>query len=74
MALSHPSKVKKQSPFPRIPKARRAAVTRDEFDRVIDMLNKRAEVVDQMRRDLDVQFKRIAQLQTEIDRLKRERS
>jgi hypothetical protein len=48
-------------------------VTRSELDRVIDLLNERGEVVDQMRRDLDVQFKRIAQLQEEMDRLKRER-
>jgi len=66
--------VNKRSPFPRIPKGRRAGVSREEFDRVIDMLNQRAEVVDQMRRDLDVQFKRIAQLQADIDRLKRERN
>jgi hypothetical protein len=59
--------------LPRIPKSRRMAVTRVEFDNVIDLLNKRGEVVDQIRRDLDVQFKRIAQLQEEVDRLKRER-
>jgi hypothetical protein len=59
--------------LPRIPKSRRPAVTRNEFDHVIDLLNQRGEVVDLMRRDLDVQFKRIAQLQEEVDRLKRER-
>jgi hypothetical protein len=59
--------------LPRIPKSRRIAVTRSELDRVIDLLNERGEVVDQMRRELDVQFKRIAQLQEEMDRLKRER-
>jgi hypothetical protein len=59
--------------LPRIPKARTPAVTRKELDHVIDLLNRRGEVVDLMRRDLDVQFKRIAQLQEEVDRLKRER-
>ena len=59
--------------LPRIPKARRDDVTREEFDRVIDMLNQRGEIVDKMRRDLDVQFKRIAQLQQEIDSLRRSR-
>ena len=49
--------------LPRIPKARRFDVSRDEFNRVIDLLNQRAEIVDEMRRDLDIQFKRIAQLQ-----------
>jgi hypothetical protein len=59
--------------LPRIPKGRRVDVTRDEFNNVIDLLNKRGEVVDQMRRDLDVQFKRIAELQAEVDRIKKVR-
>jgi hypothetical protein len=59
--------------LPRIPKARRLEITREEFDHVIDLLNQRGEVVDRVCRDLDVQFKRIAQLQEEVDRLKRER-
>ena len=57
----------------RIPKARRIDVTREEFNHVIDLLNQRGEVVDEMRRELDVQFKRIAQLQLEIDTIKRSR-
>jgi hypothetical protein len=56
---------------PLIPEARRLEVKREEFDRVIDLLNERGEVVDRMRRDLDIQFKRIAELQQEIDALKR---
>jgi hypothetical protein len=48
-------------------------VTRGEFNRVIDLLNERGQVVDEMRRELDVQFKRIAQLQAEIDGLKKSR-
>ena len=48
-------------------------VTRAEFDRVIDLLNKRGEVVDQICRDLETQFTRIAQLQAEVDLIKRKR-
>jgi hypothetical protein len=59
--------------LPRIPKARRIDVTREEFNLAIEMLNRRGEVVDQMRRDLEIQFKRIAQLQVEVDRLKRDK-
>ena len=60
---------------------------RAEFDRVIDILNERGEILkeyrlvlddhrsslEQMRRDLDIQFKRIAQLQGQLDLIKRER-
>ena len=74
--------------LPRIPKSRRAAVTRAEFDHVIDILNERGEILagyrtalaehrsglDRVQRDLEIQFRRIAQLQEEVDRLKRERT
>ena len=60
--------------LPRIPKGRRYDVSREEFNHVIDLLNKRGEVVDAMRRDLEIQFKRIAQLQQELDRMKSGRS
>ena len=56
--------------LPRIPKGRRFDVSREEFNHVIDLLNKRGEVVDEMRRELDIQFKRIAQLQLDVDRLR----
>ena len=60
---------------------------RAEFDRVIDILNECGEILreyrlvlddhrsslEQMRRDLDIQFKRIAQLQGQLDLIKRER-
>jgi hypothetical protein len=73
--------------IPRIPKSRRTAVMRAEFDHVIDILNERGEILkeyraalddhrttlEQMRRDLDIQFKRIAQLQGELDVIKRQR-
>jgi hypothetical protein len=40
---------------------------------VFDQMRRDLEAVDDLRRDLDVQFKRIAQLQEEVDRLKRQR-
>jgi hypothetical protein len=48
-------------------------VTRAEFDRVIDLLNERGEIIKKMRRDLETQFTRIAQLQAELDVMKRKR-
>jgi len=64
--------------IPRIPKSRRFDVTRAEYNRVIDLLNERGGILndyrarlEQIRRDLDIQFKRIAELQVEIDRLKK---
>jgi hypothetical protein len=69
-----PAKSSRRRALPRIPKSRRMDVTRGEFNRVIDMLNERGQVVDVMRRELDIQFKRIAQLQAEIDDLKKSRS
>jgi hypothetical protein len=63
---------------PTIPKVRRIDVTRDEFNRVIERLNERGTLFNEhgealvgLRRDLDVQFKRIAQLQAEFDNIKR---
>ena len=73
-----PIKRRPHRTIPRIPKSRRIDVTRGEFNRVIDLLNQRGEILqeyrislDQMRRDLDTQFKRIAQLQSELDRIKK---
>ena len=61
---------RRRAALPRIPKSRRLDVTREEFDHVIDLLNRRGEIVEEMRRELGVQFRRIAQLQFEIDDLK----
>jgi hypothetical protein len=58
-----------------MPKTRSGGVSRAEFNRVIDRLNERGKIIqdslDGMRRDLDIQFHRIAQLQAEIDRITR---
>ena len=68
-----PAKRSRRRALPRIPKMRRIDVTREEFNRVIEMLNARGQVVDDMRRELDVQFKRMAQMQAEIDDFKKSR-
>jgi hypothetical protein len=56
---------------PRIPKGRRFDDTREEFDRVIDLLNERGQMLNDLRHNLDVQFQRMAQIQAEVDDLKR---
>lgn len=53
-------------------------VTRAEFDRVIDLLNQRGVIINDIRRqveqdgrNIEVQFTRIAQIQADLDYLKR---
>ena len=82
-----PSKRSRSKPIPRIRfrKASAINVTRAEFDAVIELLNKRGEIINALhqacrdlgsqveknRQTLEIQFTRIAQLQVEIDALKR---
>jgi hypothetical protein len=82
-----PAKASKLRSLPRISKTRRSAVTRTDYDRVVDMLNERGEILaayraaldehrahlEQIDREQDTQLKRIAQLQADVDRLRRER-
>jgi hypothetical protein len=56
---------------PRIPKGRQIDVTRDEFNRVIDLLNERGQLLNDLVHNQDVQFRRIAQIQAELDLIKR---
>jgi len=65
---------RKIRPFPRIPTRTRSAVTRAEFDRVIQVLNERSNILDDVRHNLDLQFRRIAQMQAQIDHLMARRS
>jgi hypothetical protein len=44
-------------------------VTRAEFDRAIQILNDRGRILDDIRHNLDLQFRRIAQMQAQIDYL-----
>ena len=68
------AKVSKPRPmrrFPRIPRAHRESVSREEFNRVIDLLNERGEILNDLRHNQDVQFSRIAQMQAELDAIRR---
>lgn len=54
-------------------------MTRAEYNRIIDILNERNVILNalpegqqQLEHDRDVQFRRIAQLQAELDEMKRE--
>src|SRR5689334_8144152 len=70
-----PARIRKVRP---VPKSRRIDVTRAEFARVIDLLNERGAIINEIRehverntRDLEVQFTRLAQIQADLDLLKR---
>ena len=76
---------KKTSPSKRrmrtVPKRRRGEIRREEFNRLIDILNERGEILirlvqeqHRLLQDQQIQFKRIAQLQAELDILKQARS
>jgi hypothetical protein len=45
-------------------------IRRDEFNLLIDLLNERAETLNALLRNQDIQFQWIAQLQAELDLLK----
>ena len=64
-AARHPRRT-----VPRIPKARRGEVHRDEFNRLVDILNERGELLSRVLQDQQIQFQRIAQLQAELDLVK----
>jgi uncharacterized coiled-coil DUF342 family protein len=49
----------------------RLNVTRAEFDALISSLNDRGEIINEIQRTLQTQFTRIAQLQRELDDLKK---
>jgi hypothetical protein len=53
-------------------KGRRMDVTRSEFNRLVQVLAARDELLTALRRDIDIQFTRIAQLQATVDRLSTE--
>lgn len=54
----------------RIPKAKRKDVTRGEYNALVDMLNERGRIIDDVQRALQIQFRRIAQIQAELDELR----
>jgi hypothetical protein len=53
-----------------IPLAKRI-VTRAEFNRVIAILNERGEIINDLRHNQEMQFQRLAQLQAEMDLIRR---
>jgi hypothetical protein len=55
----------------RIPIGNRIDVTRAEFNRVIEILNERGAILNDLRHNQEIQFKRIAQIQAELDAIKR---
>jgi hypothetical protein len=57
-----------------IPKGRRMDVRRDEFNLVIDILNQRGEILNAILHNQEIQFQRIAQIQADLDVLKRTRA
>jgi hypothetical protein len=54
----------------RIPKGKRRDVTRAEYNALVDLLNERGPVIAKLRQDLDTQFKRIAQMQVQLDEVR----
>jgi hypothetical protein len=54
----------------RIPKGRRTDVRREELNELIDLLNKRGEILNHIIQEQYLQFQRIAQMQVELDALK----
>ena len=55
----------------RRPSLSRTDVTRAEYNNIIAVLNQRGEIINDLRRELEVQFKRMAQMQSELDELRR---
>jgi hypothetical protein len=57
----------------RVPRIRptRRAVTREEFKRLIKRLNERAEIINDLQQNQQIQFQRLPQLQAEVDVIKR---
>jgi len=55
----------------RIPVGKRMDVKREEFNRVIAILNERGQIINDLRHNQDMQFQRLAQLQAEMDLIRR---
>ena len=65
---SKPRRVGRARP---IPLAKRIDVMRAEFNRVIAILNERGNIINDLRHNQEMQFRRLAQLQAELDLLRR---
>ena len=54
----------------RIPRAKRRDVTRGEYNALVDLLNERGRIIGEIHRTLDLQFRRMAQMQAELDEVR----
>jgi hypothetical protein len=54
-----------------IPLTKRMDVTRAEFNRVIAILNERGNIINDLTHNQEMQFRRLAQLQAELDLIRR---
>jgi hypothetical protein len=70
MARKRRPPVKRIRRVGRVRTLERMVVTRAEFDALISSLNERSEIINEIQRNLQTQFTRIAQLQRELDDLK----
>ena len=48
----------------------RVDVTRQEYNEIVTILDRRGEVIEGLRRELETQFKRMAQIQSELDEVR----
>jgi len=69
--MARKPRVKRVRKIGRVRKGGRCDVTRAEFDEVIRLLNERGAIINEIRRELHTQFTRIAQVQQELDDLKK---
>lgn len=58
----------------RLPKGRNGSLNRAELNQLIDLLNERGEILNGVIREQEIQFQRIAQIQADLDLLKRART
>lgn len=65
---------KRFATVPGVPPHKRVDVTRAEFNRIVDLLNERGGIIDELLHNQEIQFKRIAQLQAELDELRSNRA
>jgi len=65
-----PGKARRRTPG-RVGKRARATITREEFDVLVDLLNRRFLALTEIQHEQDVQFQRIAQIQAELDLIRR---
>jgi len=64
---------KKSKPKRRTSTARRQStidVTRQEYNEIVGILDGRGEIIEGLRRELETQFKRMAQIQSELDEVR----